>query len=45
MIERIELIGGKVAFVSALGKGTEVQASVPRILPASPAEHFPESGL
>jgi signal transduction histidine kinase len=39
MIERIELIGGKIAFISAPGKGTEVQASIPRITPGSAAEH------
>jgi PAS domain S-box-containing protein len=45
MIERIELVGGKVAFVSAPGKGTEVQASIPRIIPGSPAEQHPGSSL
>ncbi|HEX3450696.1 MAG TPA: PAS domain S-box protein, partial [Isosphaeraceae bacterium] len=39
MIERIELIGGKIAFISAPGKGTEVQASIPRITPGSAAVH------
>jgi len=45
IIERIELIGGKVEFISAPGKGTEVQASIPGIKPGGSAKRHPRSGL
>jgi signal transduction histidine kinase len=45
MIERIELIGGKVEFVSAPGKGTEVQASIPGIKRSPSMKRYPRRGL
>ncbi|MGP0066577.1 MAG: PAS domain S-box protein [Isosphaeraceae bacterium] len=44
MNERVELVGGKVAFVSAPGKGTEVQVSIPGGTPVSPRASRPGSG-
>ena len=44
MIERIELVGGKIAFVSAPGKGTEIRISIPGAVPDAPAARRPGGG-
>jgi PAS domain S-box-containing protein len=41
MRERVELVGGKIAFVSAPGQGTEVRVSIPGVRPGAPAARHP----
>ena len=45
MIERIELVGGKVAFIVGPGQGDRSPGLDSRIMPGSPMEPHPGSSV